>query len=94
MSATTGRGDGFFQPASDARVKAKICGITTADDAEAIGLHAAVDAGLDELVDHGVHVVDGGVLEQHVAPRDGCGDRLWRLRQQQRQCRRSDGCHR
>lgn len=36
MSGTASRGDEFFQSGSDARVKAKICGITTAEDAQAI----------------------------------------------------------
>ena len=40
------------------------------DHAQASGLDATLDAGLDELVDHRVHVLDGRVFEQHVPTRD------------------------
>lgn len=41
------RGDEFFQPSSAARVKAKICGITTAEDAQAIVSQGADAIGIN-----------------------------------------------
>ena len=41
------RRDGFFQPSGDTRVKAKICGITTAADAQAIVFQGADAIGIN-----------------------------------------------